>query len=241
MHNLYENPHAAGCPWHNSAEVFGAPNIKWCEATICSWISEPANTWSNIAYLIFAIIIFLRTKNAPKELKWFAPAMFIMGLFSLIYHASNNYLTQVFDFFGMYLFVFWMIVINLRKINLLSKKYAVTFFVLLCLAATIILHFMYITGAKFQLIIAASVLTLLLTEFIYYRKNKLSFYHYKTYLLAIGFMAIAQTFSLLDVSRVFCDPENHFIQGHALWHFFGSIGLFIAYLHYEKLDYKKMG
>ena len=241
MHNLYENPHLAGCPWHNAAEVFGAPNIKWCEASVCGWISEPANTWSNLTYLIFALIILWRTRQAPQELKWFAPAMFIMGFLSFVYHASNNYLTQVFDFFGMYLFVFWMLIINLRKINLLSKKYALSVFVTLCLGATVILHFMYLAGGKIQFIIAFAVLCLLVTEFLYYKQNKLSLSDYKRYGLAILLMACAQTFSLLDVSGVMCEPHNHFIQGHALWHFFGSIGLFVAYLHYEKLDYQKMG
>ena len=32
---------------------FGAPDIKYCEETLCQIISEPSNTWSNLA-LVFA-------------------------------------------------------------------------------------------------------------------------------------------------------------------------------------------
>ncbi|MBK6740332.1 MAG: ceramidase domain-containing protein [Haliea sp.] len=78
------------------------------ETTVCSWISEPANTWSNALYLVFAFVIYVQCRKSPHlELRWMGPAMFFMGLFSLVYHASNNYVTQVFDFIGMYLLVFW--------------------------------------------------------------------------------------------------------------------------------------
>ena len=42
--NQMQNPHGVGCPWHSITETWGAPNVKWCEETLCQWISEPANT-----------------------------------------------------------------------------------------------------------------------------------------------------------------------------------------------------
>lgn len=241
MSDFYANPHAHGCPWHPYAEQLGAPNIKWCETTLCSWISEPANTWSNLLYILFGLYLIFRTfKSESSELKWFGPSMAFMGLCSLIYHASNNYLSQIFDFVGMYLLVFWMLVINLRRIEWITKKYAVTLYIALCLLCTLLIHFMYMNGIKFQLIVAITAFALVGTEIIAIKKNPSEFKSRKLYWFAVIFLALAETFSLLDVNRIFCDPDNHIIQGHAIWHILASIGLYLAYLHYEKVDYKNL-
>jgi len=33
-----------------------------------------------------------------------------------------------------------------------------------------------------------------------------------------------------------CDPENHWVQGHALWHVFSAIGVTMIYLHHTQFD-----
>ena len=45
---------------------------------------------------------------------------------------------------------------------------------------------------------------------------------------AIICLLIAAFFSFLDVSRTWCDPTRHIVQGHAIWHCFSSLGLFFA-------------
>ena len=150
---MYPNPHTEMCPWYDAAEMFGAPNVKWCETTLCSWISEPANTWSNLLYMVFAVIIIAQNgKDSRYELRWMGPAMFLMGLFSLVYHASNNYLTQLFDFIGMYLLVFWMLVINLRRAALIERSRQTPVFVAMSLIGTGLVHVLYLAEIKFQLI-----------------------------------------------------------------------------------------
>ena len=162
---MYPNPHPDMCPWHEAAVAVGAPNIKWCEATLCGWISEPANTWSNLAYLVLGAVIAWQNRRMPHyELRWMGPAMLLMGGFSLVYHASNNYLTQVFDFLGMYLLVFWMLVINLRRLGWFARERQKAVFVALCVAGTLLVHLMYLAELKFQLIIAAATLAIMISE-----------------------------------------------------------------------------
>ena len=92
-------PLQPGCPWYE-VSLLAPPNVKWCEASQCSWITEPANTWSNLAYIIAAVIIYKLYKNnggeVLKRASWYA---FWIGITSGIYHASYNFFTQVFDFF----------------------------------------------------------------------------------------------------------------------------------------------
>lgn len=232
----YPNPHPEGCFWHGIAEAVGAPNIKWCEETICALVSEPINTWSNLPYMLFAIWFFVRNRNSPHaELRWMGPGMFLMGLFSFVYHASNNYVTQLGDFIGMYLFVFWLLVINLRRLGVIARAAQLKVFVALCLGGTALVHVLYVAGLKFQLIVAVAALTLIATEFTARRRETVR-PPIKYFATALAFLALAQTASLLDGGRIHCDPQS-WLQGHAVWHVLAAIGLAFAVRHYEELAY----
>lgn len=242
MSATYVNPHAPGCPWYDAAELFGAPNIKWCETTICSWISEPANTWSNLLYLILALFIFAQNRKSPHlELRWMGPAMFLMGLFSLIYHASNNYLTQVFDFIGMYLLVFWFLVINLRRAGRIARSSQVGVWAALSVACTALVHVMYLTGLKFQLIVAFAAAAIIATEMMARRHAESERVPLGNFLAGLALIGMAQAASLLDGSRLACAPDHPWLQGHAVWHVLAAIGLYFSVEHYRKLSYDNAG
>ena len=228
---MYPNPHPDMCPWHEAAVVLGAPNIKWCEATLCGWISEPANTWSNLLYLVFGAIIMLGRREAHFELRWMGPAMLLMGFFSLVYHASNNYLTQVFDFIGMFLLVFWMLVINLRRLGLVTRDRQLPVFVALCLGGTALVHLMYLAQLKFQLIIALATLAIVVTELMARRVRRVPL---GSFAISLALLCVAQAASLADLGRVYCEPES-WLQGHAVWHLLSAIALYFAYRHYRWL------
>lgn len=229
---MYPNPHTEMCPWYDAAEMFGAPNVKWCETTLCSWISEPANTWSNLLYMVFAVIIIAQNgKDSRYELRWMGPAMFLMGLFSLVYHASNNYLTQLFDFIGMYLLVFWMLVINLRRAALIERSRQTPVFVAMSLIGTGLVHVLYLAEIKFQLIVAAAALGIVITEFLAQKVRKVPLINFG---IGLGFLTVAQLASLADGTRLYCEPDS-WLQGHAVWHILAAIGLFFAYQHYRHL------
>jgi hypothetical protein len=89
----YPNPHAPSCPWYPVTEKVGAPNIKWCEETLCQWVSEPANTWSNLGYMIVAVIIMylVNKNNQDSKLKQLGPIIFFMGAMSFFYNQNNFY------------------------------------------------------------------------------------------------------------------------------------------------------
>lgn len=231
--SYYVNPHDHQCPWYPYAELFGAPNIKWCEQTLCSWISEPMNTWSNVAYLIAAIYIFWRVKKNPSiENYWFAPFMFLMGLFSMIYHLSNLYITQVLDFIGMFLFTFWALNINLRRLNFISSRQylkTLTFFVL---TSTVLVHIMYLTFIKYQFLIALIALSIIITEYYCFKKEKEFLINYNFFKISLILLVIAQSASLLDVTRTICFPNSIFPQGHAIWHILSCFSLVFLYHHY---------
>ncbi len=231
----YPNPHGLGCFWHEYAESQGAPNIKWCEETLCQVVSEPANTWSNIGYLIaaFVIIGIANHRKDPFALKHFGLIVFFMGAMSLFYHQSNYYTSQILDFVGMFFFVGWILGINFIRLGWIKKKLLIPFNLTLGLMLTGLMHWMYLTGIKFQGIILFTAFAILATEFLARKNDKI---HYKNLFIAMGFLIVAFGFSIADGKRIWCDPTAHgwFSQGHAVWHWVASIAMPFIYLHYSQ-------
>ena len=54
------------CPWAN----WSRPNIKWCEENLCQVITTPANTWSNLVYIIVGLYILIEgARNYERKRK----------------------------------------------------------------------------------------------------------------------------------------------------------------------------
>jgi hypothetical protein len=235
----YPNPHSPTCTWHSFAESFGAPNVKWCEETLCQFVSEPANTWSNLGYMLIAILIiyFSYSKNYSKNLKSFGPVVFTMGLGSYIYHLSNFYITQILDFVGMFLFVGWTLGMNLIRLKKISPHSLMKFVSLAVLVSCIVMHVMYINGWLMQVIILIYGFLILITELL---NPKFKERTWGWFIATLATLIVAFSFSFLDHSRTWCNPLNHgwFSQGHALWHWIGSLAMYFLYKHYEQFERK---
>lgn len=231
----YPNPHGPSCPWYDVTESIGAPNLKWCEETLCQWISEPANTWSNLGYLIAGIYtLYLAIKNKESfELKQFGPIIFFMGAMSFFYHLSNFYISQILDFVGMYLFTGWAIGMNLIRLGKLERRNLILFNLTVAFVFTIVLHLMYINGLKYQSIILIDGLVIIGTEYFLRKKTDVN---YKNFYVAIFFLIIAFSFSIMDGQRIWCNPQEHgwFSQGHAVWHWSAAVAMFFIYFHYSQ-------
>lgn len=231
----YHNPHGPQCPWYDITEKVGAPNIKWCEETLCQWVSEPANTWSNLSYLFIAFVIFyLSLKNRHSfNMKIFGPIIFFMGGASFFYHLSNFYGSQVLDFIGMFMFLAWAMGMNFVRLGKLKAPNLVWFILSFTVILTIATHLMYLAEMKFQGIIIISGLVIIATEI---KARAIAPVHYKWFISTIVILIIAFAFSLSDGTRLWCDPTQHgwFSQGHALWHWINSFAMLTLYLHHSQ-------
>jgi len=231
----YPNPHGPSCPWFPHTVDWGAPNIKWCEETLCQWISEPANTWSNVSYLIVAVIITVISfrKNHDIKIKQFGPIIFFMGAMSFFYHSSNFYGSQILDFIGMFFFVGWAKGMNLIRLGKLQDKHLIPFNIVVAILYTLLMHYMYIEGLKFQGLILLSAIFIAITEIMAFKKHKTEL---KWFFTGIGLLIIAFGFSFSDGSRLWCDPTQHgiFSQGHAMWHWFAGSAMFFIHKHYSQ-------
>jgi hypothetical protein len=220
--NPHANPHAPGCPWHNLAAGLGAPNVKWCEETLCHWLSEPANAISNVSYVIVALIIWRQARGhaQPRRL---AMVIALMGVLSAVYHASNVSITQLADFIGMFIALGYLLALNIQTLwpDLGVRVGRFIAGVVLALTPVSILMYLQRWPAQMLIMILGGLLAVL--EIYAYRQSKRSG---RDLSWACLFGILAVTATALDHRRVFCIPGNHIIQGHALWHVFSATAIF---------------
>lgn len=223
-------------PWYQLSE-WRKPNVKWCEAQNNSWIIEPANTWSNLAYITMGLFIANHSqKFKSKAIRSYAWVMIAMGLCSGIYHASYTFVLQILDFFGMYLMTYLMALIQMKRLGWVEDTMSPRNFWGLVMGTTIFTVWCDLyTNFPIQSIIAIQTLFILGSEALIWKRRTIDYPVHYFWFGAI-FMFVAITFSALDVSRTMCNPNDHWIQGHALWHIFSSIGITLTYLHHSQFD-----
>jgi len=230
----YPNISNPECVWTPVREWGGLPNVKWCEETLCGIIAEPANTWSNLAYLIVAAGLFFYTrKDTDRILRFWAPVAFWVGITSLVYHASVTFIFQVLDFWGMYFFFGLVLLLNLVR---MGKVAAATFFRTLYISIFALTAFTVVV-AKLNLpiqgIVGIMIVLTLVTEGLAFRVSKVKI-DYRFLAGTLVFISAAAAFSGSDASGARCDPHDHIFQGHAIWHVLGSIAITFAHFHYRQ-------
>lgn len=230
-----ENPHPVGCFWYAAAERWGAPNVKWCEETLCSIISEPSNTWSNLAYFASAIFLYRsslnKTMNSSVQgrLKYYAFTVFLCGAGSFVYHASNNRATQFLDFAGMFAVAWPLQTSNLSRTGAISRRQEIPFALAGSLLWSCLVPILNYIGFPIQSLVIVLVLGIAITEFQLNRVKRPILPRSRSYFYrSVACLGIAAIFSFLDASRIWCNPEWHIVQGHAIWHIFSALALFNA-------------
>ena len=102
------------CPWDGHEPAA----LHWCERELCAWIEQPANTWSNLAYVIVGVVIWRRAQREHKRPLAAIGAIEVLIAFgSFYFHASSTYLGEVMDVSAMFLFSGYWLVFNLWRFH----------------------------------------------------------------------------------------------------------------------------
>jgi hypothetical protein len=215
---------------------WGAPNVKWCEATLCSWVNEPANAWSNLVYLAVGLWCAWRWHSTgSRAMGRFAWTTSLVGVLSFVFHATNNFATQLLDFIGMYVLAFLLVALNLRRMGWLRPERVGHVHVGLTVGCTLAIPVMRHVRIPYQLVVLVAVLVIVGTEVSLSRRADRR-ESYRDFWRAVGLMAAAAACSVVDVTRVWCEPDNHWLQGHALWHLLSALALLFAARHHAGLE-----
>lgn len=219
-------PH--GCPWSE----FRRPTIQFCEANLCSWITAPANTWSNLPYIFFGIWLVYRGFRSQELIaKIIGSVAIIVGICSFGYHASFTFIGQFFDLSSLFFLAAMMLVFNLRRLGVVQKKAQVPLFLAVGAMSMIILAILNKAGQTLfglELAIALGIDWKI--------SRKFSGIEYRDLLTALAIFISGFVIWVLDVTKVACDPNNHFVQGHAIWHLMTSFCFPLLYRFYRQFE-----
>ncbi len=215
-----------GCLWFDLHARF-PPNIDWCEEKLCSVVVTPFNSWTNLAYLIAAVLMWAGARRTTEPaLRLFGPATAITGLGSFGYHQSLNMFSQLLDFFGMYAFCILLLMANLRRMNrwpVGARGQARYWTAVTTMTAFTAVSFW--VGIAAQLYVGLLIVLIIVTELAQQTRERHFFWS------SVLVMAVASVLSALDLTRTVCDAANHWLQLHGLWHVLTAMAIYLAFLH----------
>jgi hypothetical protein len=139
---------------------------------------------------------------------------------------------QVLDFFGMYVFTNLLIALNLVRLEKLSHRSFWPVYGVSVVALTVLTVALRFTPFPIQGIVFVLILAIVATEFLQ-RAPAQADRH--LFFAALATLTVAAGFSAADVTGVFCDPDDHFVQGHAIWHVLGATSLVFAAFYYRRI------
>lgn len=205
----------------------------WCEEQLCSWIREPANTYSNLSYVIIGIMILLNARKYTyphlKMLGWFS---IVLGIMSGFYHATSSFFGEVLDYSSMFLISSYLVVANLSRLYQWSpKKVALSASVLFAISVIGLVQLRTVGAVFFGIQIWAA----LIVEFIL-RKRSATRPVYISLGISLVLFTVAWGIWNLDTHRIVCDPTNHIINGHAIWHILTAIAIFYIFKFYTQFE-----
>jgi len=224
-----------GCPWSG----WKPPNVDWCEEELCAWVVNPADSASNVAYVIFGVVMLATTRrsDAAPSVRLFGPASILVGLFSFAYHATYTYFFQFFDFVGMFVFCFAVVTANAVRLQWIQPASTAVFCFVGVVVFSGLVPIVSMTAIPIQVLVLLLALVIMGQEFAAFRREgpldppaprRLFF-------AALGLLALGLAASVADLTRTWCDPTNHWIQGHALWHVLSAAALYLLFLYYREL------
>ena len=156
-------------------------------------ILQPSNAWSNISFLIVAVLVFIKIKDKKSQnpliennylIIIYSLSCALVGIGSFYYHSTLTFMSQWVDVLGMYLAVTFFILYNFFP----SKK--VKFISSYILINLILGYLLYAVPDLRRYLFAASIVTLFLVIFIK-EKNRSSLINYSYLKL---FVALIQLF-----------------------------------------------
>ncbi len=217
-------------PW-NAWPRDGCEQVNcYCETLRDSFIVQPINTHSNLAFvLVGLLIVFAPPRRAarPEYQTVFGGAVMAVGLGSWFYHASLTRLGEWFDLVGVYLLLSLILLVNAHRLRPMSPATLAALYVgvnvlgglqMVFANALQQVVFVGLFGGAAALEIAAWLK----------RRPRMQF---GWLIAALTTFALAAATWLAD-ARLPCDPASLF-QWHGLWHALTATAAGFVFLYFR--------
>jgi len=215
------------CPW----SAYTPATIAFCERRLCAWIVEPSNAWSNVAYVLVGVWIFWRRRERlATALTAIGVSAVLLGIGSFAFHATGIRVFEVADVSSMYLISGLALAFALQRLLGWSDGTAVAFFVALVAVSSVLMIALRNDGI---MVFGAETLAAIAIE---YRLRLETPDGVARWLLrAVAALAVGFVIWTLDVGGPLCDPDNHVVTGHAVWHALTALSVLFFFRFQEGL------
>ncbi len=216
----------APCPWDGLAPG----TVRFCEDRLCAWVAEPSNTWSSLAYVIVGawLMITYARKAGDARLWAVAAAEVLIGLGSVAFHGTGSFAGEFLDQAGMFMLSCLIFSFAAGKSRGLPAARTAQLYVGTTLASTLSLLVVRPLGIP---LFAVQLTAGLGWEVAQWRRAE-DKAPYRLLFAGIGVFLVSFVIWTLDITRVVCRPDNHFITGHAVWHVLNAISIERLYRFY---------
>jgi len=232
--------------WANMTVSQSAITVEYCEFNHPErFFHQPINTYSNLAYLFFGLLILLiaredhRNPAPPSRLAAFPLLSVLMGACfvylsfgSAFFHASLTYVGQRADMNATYSILISLLGITVY--HLAPNRPWTRSLQLGWIAGLVGVIFLFLPLAlriPSARLVPALILLLnagMLIHYFQFRRQRSAL----VILLSFVLVVLAIYIRTLDVRKVGCDPYS-FFQGHALWHLLTALSSFCSYCFFR--------
>ncbi|MEZ6088127.1 MAG: hypothetical protein R3C05_08915 [Pirellulaceae bacterium] len=197
--------------------------MQFCEQTLSGPIKHPADTWTNIGPLVAGIFILVYALRPLERLLGIASLW--TGVASGYFHASNTILGETLDLSGMFMFILSIAALQQQRASDVRPGYRVL--IALVIGGTIVLTWLSSLATTFASPTFALIVVVVVIRGLYdSRLTPWAYWMVGTFLLAWGFW-------WLDYLHIVCDPNNHLLTLHGLWHLLNGLVFWFALRHYQ--------
>lgn len=197
--------------------------MQFCEATLDGPIAHPADTWTNIGPIVAGIFILLKAHGPLSRL--LGAASLWTGLASGYFHASNTILGETLDLSGMFLFILAIAAMQQQRAR--PNRPGSSALIGLVVVGTVLLTVLSSISTAFASPMFAAIVVVVVIRGIY--DQKLTRW---AYAMVISFL-VAWGFWWLDFLLIVCNPNNHILTLHGLWHLLNGLVFWFAFKHYD--------
>lgn len=228
------------CPW----DTFDPGTVAFCEDRLCSWIAEPSNTGSSLGYLLIGAWMLanaVRSRRsrsdgtgAPLALGAVAVAQLMIGVGSVFFHASGTFAGEAVDQIGMFLLSALILVFAAGPSLGWSSERTVSAYMALVAASTFAMALVRPIGIPlFAIELALGLGWQLRTWSTTASAERRA---YRPFFVALALFGVSLSFWLADITRVLCEPTNHLVTGHAVWHVLNACSIERLGAFYSRRD-----
>ncbi len=209
------------CPW----DGFTPATISFCEARLCAAIAEPANAFTSLSKTLVGLWLIPRAVRRGLPALWaIVAAALLQGPLGFALHATGTFWGEALDVSGMFLISATLLSFSLgRRFTWTTPQLLARWATLVALSIALLL----LVPRSGIPVFTAQVVAWLGLEVSSQRPAASR----RWFAWLIGCFLVGFGFWLADKTRLVCDPDNHLLNGHALWHLATSacLALFFEY------------